>query len=194
MFEHIAVFPLPAASRGFQILLERYIKMNSLNDYGETRPTESSVKKCGRTFFDRNILWLSLSGTGIEFEADGSFCEITFVGDDSALKVWGDMIQARMGIFVDNRLVADFFMNEDKKTVEVFCGQHRKRIVRVVKLSEALHSTTGIRGIKTDGNVRPTPEKRLKLEFVGDSITCGFGVDNAKNKSSMTAHENAVKS
>lgn len=168
--------------------------MDILNDYDEIRITESSVKKCGRTYLNEDVLWMSLSCTGIEFEADGSFCDITFVGDKNAGEPWGDDVQTRMAIFVDDKLAADFLMNKREKTLKVFDGEVGKRIVRVVKLSEATYSTIGIRGIKTDGGICPTPERNLKIEFVGDSITCGFGVDGTAYEGSRTANENAAKS
>ena len=52
--------------------------------------------------------------------------------------------------------------------------------MRVLKLSEAPHSIVGIREFKladTD-TISPTPDKPLKIEFIGDSITCGYGVDD----------------
>ncbi|SHJ10633.1 GDSL-like Lipase/Acylhydrolase family protein [Dethiosulfatibacter aminovorans DSM 17477] len=168
--------------------------MKRLNDYGETRPTESRVKKCGRTFYHNDILWLSLSGTGMEFEADGSFCDMTFVGDASSARVWVDDLQSRIGIHVDGQLVEDFLMDEEVKTVRLFHGEDKKRRVRVVKLSESAYSTIGVRGIKTDGNVSPAPEKGLKIEFIGDSITCGYGVEGANNDLAKTSNENFAKS
>lgn len=168
--------------------------MERLNEYGEIRPTGSWVKKCGRTFYHDDTLWLSLSGTGIEFEADGSFCDITFAGDTSASRVWVDDLQSRMGIYIDGQLVEDFLMDEEVKTVRVFQGEDKKRRVRVVKLSESAYSTIGIRGIKIDGKIGPLPEKGLKIEFVGDSITCGYGVDGKNGDVGKTANENFAKS
>lgn len=49
-----------------------------------------------------------------------------------------------------------------------------------MKLSEAPHSIVGIQEfVMADTDViSPTPDKPLKLEFIGDSITCGYGVDD----------------
>lgn len=166
--------------------------MNRLNEYGEII-AEESIKKCGRTYFDGEILWISLSAAGMEFEAYGSFCKISFVGDENAGKSWADAIHTRMAIFVDDKLAVDFIMDEKIKIIQVFHGQAMKRIVRVVKLSEATYSTIGIRGINSDSNICASQGKNLKIEFVGDSITCGYGVDGRDGESSSTLNENASK-
>ncbi len=62
-----------------------------------------------------------------------------------------------------------------------------------MKLSECSQSIFGIREIRTDGRMSPLPEKRLKLEFIGDSITCGYGVEGKVTDTFSTATENAEK-
>ena len=49
--------------------------------------------------------------------------------------------------------------------------------VRIVKLSENMRGKTGLLSLETDGEILPVqaPERDLVIEFVGDSITCGFG-------------------
>ncbi len=48
--------------------------------------------------------------------------------------------------------------------------------LRVVKLSENARGKTGVCEIETDGTLEPVPfEKKKTIEFIGDSITCGYG-------------------
>ena len=53
-------------------------------------------------------------------------------------------------------------------------------VVRVIKLSEAAMSVAMIAPfeISEGESVRPTPELPHRIEFIGDSITCGYGVDD----------------
>jgi len=68
--------------------------------------------------------------------------------------------------------------------------------VRVVKLSEAPYSTFGISAIDAVcyGNIEPTKESEHLIEFIGDSITCGYGVDDLDaNHHFSTTTEDATK-
>ena len=52
-------------------------------------------------------------------------------------------------------------------------GEHT---LRVVKLTENARGKTGLMALETDGRLLPAPpRKKRMLEFVGDSITCGYG-------------------
>ena len=58
-------------------------------------------------------------------------------------------------------------------------GEHS---LRVVKLSENARGKLGLLELETDGEFLPAPaNKRPVVEFVGDSITCGFGNEAADN-------------
>lgn len=48
--------------------------------------------------------------------------------------------------------------------------------VRLIKLTENARGKLGLLDLRTDGVLSAPPgEKRLQIEFIGDSITCGFG-------------------
>ncbi len=65
--------------------------------------------------------------------------------------------------------------------------------IRVLKLSENARGKTGLKGFETDGVLESLPAENssLRLEFVGDSITCGYG-NEADNKDApfITGEEN----
>ena len=54
----------------------------------------------------------------------------------------------------------------------------RTMVVRLVKESEVQYASSGILAFYTDeeAEIRPTDKKDRKIEFIGDSITCGYGV------------------
>ena len=142
------------------------------------KATEKYVKMIGRTYDYNEVLWLALSGSGVEFSFFGKKAEITFIGDPIAVS--GDN-QARIGIYVNGNRVIDDMVNQPLKRYSAFESDTEQNVtVRVVKLSEAAMSTVGIQEIFVDAKdgIRPTPENVHKIEFIGDSITCGYGVDD----------------
>jgi len=141
-------------------------------------PTWKNVKPLGRTQQREDSLWLTFSGAGAEFSFTGSFCRVTIAGDSTSCDPANTANHARIAIYVDGVRVADEMIDAPDKNCTVVDGPMGEHIIRVVKLSETAMSTCGIRSITTDGGVRPTPEKPRMVEFIGDSITCGYGVDD----------------
>lgn len=156
--------------------------------------TEDYVKQIGRTYLWEDILWLSFSGTGIEFTYNSNLCELTLIGDSTTSKMYGRGKEARVAIYHNDTLVVDTLMDEKLKTFTLHQGEVMEGKVRVVKLSETADSSVGIKEIKTDGSViKPTADQDLKIEFIGDSITCGYGVDEGLDATYSTANEDTTK-
>lgn len=141
----------------------------------------SNVKHLGRTCEHNGLLWLGLSGSGIEFEATGKSAFITLVGDRTAAADWADADRARYAVYVDGERLVDECMKSAEKTITLFISDKpRTAVIKVLKLSEAPMSLIAIKGITAD-EIRPVAPKKLRVEIIGDSITCGYGVD-AKNE------------
>ncbi len=136
-----------------------------------------NVRLIGRVMPLEDTLWMALSGTGVEFSVTGKTARVTFVADDT----WSGVPEnrARVAVYVDGKRVTDMLLSEPETVVTAFDSDSAEtHIVRVIKLSEAAMSTCGISGITVDGEIRPTERKEKLIEFVGDSITCGYGVDD----------------
>lgn len=136
-----------------------------------------NVRLIGRVMPLEDTLWMALSGTGIEFSVTGTKASITFVADDT----WNGVPEnrARVAVYLDGNRVADTLLSGQETTVTAFSSEEEEsHIVRIIKLSESAMSTCGISDIETDGVVSPTEAKDKLIEFVGDSITCGYGVDD----------------
>lgn len=155
---------------------------------------EQHVKMLGRTHAEDGILWLALSASGVEFTMTGTSASVTLAGDSM---VSTESNRARFAAYVDGKRVADEMVTETEQTVEIFSSETEKEVtVTLLKLSEAAQSTVGIKSINVTsvGDIAPTPEKELKIEFIGDSITCGYGVDDEdRNHHFSTATEDATK-
>ncbi len=157
-------------------------------------PDESNVKLIGRTANDNGILWLALSASGIEFSFTGTAASVTMVADSMVNS--GPDKQARFAVYIDGEKTLDTQLDAPEKTYDIFSADADKETtVKILKLSEAAESTMGIKSIDVTGaNVAPTAAKELKIEFVGDSITCGYGVDDeVKEHHFSTSTEDATK-
>ncbi|MDR1692405.1 MAG: GDSL-type esterase/lipase family protein [Oscillospiraceae bacterium] len=154
-------------------------------------PSADNVKQLGRTSLTDGVLWCAHSGTGAEFTVTGSSASVTLLGDNAA----GTDNQARIAILLDGERVIDEMLDAREKVIPIFEGDaEREVVVTIVKLSESAMSTVGIGGIEVTGSIAPTPQKPKLIEFVGDSITCGYGVDDEdRNHHFSTSTEDVTK-
>ena len=161
--------------------------------------TEDYVRYTGRCMYDENgIAWLVQSGSAADFIISGRSAEITVNGD------WGVSNGAdqmpRYAVIVDGELILDELLGTREKTVTLFEGSEpRTAHVRVIHLSESNNGAVGVSSIKTDTDIQipvvPEQDKQLSIEFIGDSITCAYGVEGADQYESFkTSTENIMKS
>lgn len=159
-------------------------------------PGADNVKLLGRTYQMNDTLWLAYSGSGIEFEVTGKSASIVLYGDSIAMSASNDGSFARFAVYVDDELLTDELMDEGAKNITLFEGdEERTAKVRLVKLSETANSTLGVRAVNVEaGMISPTEQKDVYIEFVGDSITCGYGVDDENRDNHFsTATEDVTK-
>lgn len=160
--------------------------------------SDEYVKHIGRTYLaEDGTLWIAQSAAGVEFKFKGTKASVTFTGDSNAGTQWSKDSCARYAVYADGERVADGMMNEPVKTVDIFSSDSEKETtVKILKLSECANSTIGIKNIDVSsvGDIAPTEDKALKIEFIGDSITCGYGVDDeVKENHFKTDTEDATK-
>lgn len=138
------------------------------------RADEDYVKISGRTYTNSSgTVILSNTYSSVEFAFVGTLAEVTLTSDCKDSK-------ARVGIFVNGQRTVDTMLTDKTTTLKVFESDvPEKCIVSIVKLSEQSHSYVGVKNIHavTEYGIIPTPERERKIEFIGDSITCGYGVD-----------------
>ncbi|MBQ7954764.1 MAG: GDSL family lipase [Lachnospiraceae bacterium] len=158
-------------------------------------PNESNVKIIGRAASLNDTLWMVHSGSGAEFTFLGTTASITLQGDSSILGTTDS--RAHFAIYVNGECVVDELMEGLEKTYTVFEKETEEQCtIKIVKLSEAAQSTMGIKSIEvtSKGDITPTENKEKFIEFIGDSITCGYGVeDEVKEHPFRTSTENAMK-
>lgn len=166
-------------------------------------PTTEYVKVLGRTVMLDDCRLLCTSGSGVEFEYTGSTLKITFMGDTST-QGQGDVVNwrdiARVQVHIDGRVMLDTSIKKEKEIFTVYgedpATPFEKHIVRIVKLSEPRMSSVALGEIEVEcsEDIKPAKNKNKYIEFIGDSITCGYGVDTDDELCSFsTCTENATK-
>lgn len=154
---------------------------------------EQHVKLIGRTGEAEGIRWLALSASGVEFTFTGTSAAFTIVGDNM---ITNAEKQPRYAVYINGEQTMDNLVDSAEATVTVFTADEaQETTVKLLKLSEAQESTMGIKDISITsvGGAKPTAEKELKIEFIGDSITCGYGVDFEIGKPFSTRTEDCTK-
>ena len=160
--------------------------------------TEEYVRLVGRTCQTDGITWLPQSGSAVEFSATGTRVTIKLTSDADASA--DEDHQPRFAVLVDGEVVLDSTVGASPRTVEAFSSDApRSAVVEVLHLSEASSGAIGIAGITITSDaptpLAPTEPKDLNIEFVGDSITCAYGVEAKEfDEPFKTTTENFMKS
>ncbi len=142
---------------------------------------QAHVKRVGRHHQIGDTLWLAMSGSGIEMHFTGRYLEIPVKGGYVAEHGEQDGNYARVAVYVNGRRVADEMIDGPKRRLIVVDQEISQTVeVRLVKLSESAMSVIGIEPliVGEDDRIEPAPNKAHLVEFIGDSITCGYGVDD----------------
>lgn len=155
------------------------------------------IRVMGRTVMDGGMLWLasSLSEAGFAVTVATELA-LVLRGDWTAENPACRDITPRYAVYLDGEKIRDARMEREEETVTVFLGKTpRNAEVRLKKLSECTQSMMALKEIRTDGEVTPLKELTRRIEFIGDSITCGYGVEaKREDEPFSTSTENAEKS
>ena len=139
----------------------------------ETNKITTHTRVLGRHTPSSSGISLALSWTnsGIEFTFEGTaaYADLLSLKGNSLMGVFVDGEKTHSSTFVAKASQSNTFT----LVKDLPEGTHT---VKLLKLSEAKHSTLSITKIKVDGsNIRPTEAKKRSIEVIGDSITCAFG-------------------
>ena len=164
------------------IFSKEFLSLASCQDYSFL-PTKENVKIIGRTYQEKETLWLIYSGSSIEFYAVGNYVDIIFAGDENIYEEKD--YRPRFGVFIDDELIIDTKVNDLEFNLQfrITDDVTKKSKIRVMLLSENQNGGVGIKKIKMnsclekDKIISPTEKKKYSIEFIGDSITCAYGVD-----------------
>ena len=142
--------------------------------------TDDHVRLIGRTYEQDGVTWLAQSGSAVEFEVTGTRVQIQILGDENVHNE--EDLLPRFAVLIDGEVAVDDTLGEESRIVEVLSGDApTTAVVTVMLLSESVRGAVGVGDITVDTNqagpVRPTAAADLSIEFIGDSITCGYAVE-----------------
>ncbi len=179
------------------------MKMQLSDDTGELTEssfaaTEEYVKLMGRNVRTDDITWLVQSGSAAEFTVTGTTAVLQLAGDSGYES--DANYRPRYAVYVDGELILDKTMDAAEETVTLFEGTaSRTAEVKVMMLSEAMYGAIGVKSVDVTSSVavpvKPLAKNELCIEFIGDSITCAYGVEGTSSSDSFkTTTENFSKS
>lgn len=175
-------------------------------DRVEIRNCRDALKELGRTFFHEQtgVLYINWSCAGVELIFTGTVLLAEMAahpGVELEGLPWEENLRTHpnypwFGVLVDDEEEPSRYIEvrQEKETCLIFqSGEVQTHRIRIVKLSENLKAQLGISAFVTDGELSPLPERARakRIEFVGDSITCGFGnMTGERDRLFYTAEEN----
>lgn len=137
-------------------------------------PSEDAVKRSGRFIEYNDIFYLSYSNSSVSFRFSGD--RITAVMTSNG-GVYPDNQQCYVGVLVDGELTQRIKLQPGDNEYEIYNGRMlRGAEISIVKLTENQMATSGIKSITANAEmIAPVSRKDRKIEFIGDSISCGYG-------------------
>lgn len=156
------------------ILVLAFLGSTSSAAWREVAPTDPPVRLVGRTESVSEGARLEWSGAGARIAFEGTSCKARLRSTGAVL-----MVEVDGSPRPDIRLLGPV----DDTLVELVSGLPAgPHMVEIGKRTEGFVGSVVLRGFRVDGKagvLPPPPERRV--EFVGNSITCGYGVlDSAK--------------
>ena len=135
----------------------------------------------GRVLFRNGEVILGYTNSYVEFKVKGeSLSAIMRTGDNLDVDAPG------LRVYMDGVEYKEIVLDKTKDRVKIWDlpsdAAFKQHTIRIVKMTEAQMSFAAIGNIEVEGELERmerVPDHRKKFEFIGDSITCGFGVRGA---------------
>lgn len=170
--------------------------------------TKEDLKWYGRYFDNDGIRYFDFSCSGFEFCFTGKKAVCTILSDAES---WGETNKGIIGVYISEikspaeykgssiweylpeDLDKRFTLNQKINECVLFESDVEKTVViKVLKISEAAFGYAGFAGLEIDGKLEKTSselKKSLKIEYIGDSITCGYGIEGVWEKDTFTTQQ-----
>lgn len=147
------------------------------------KPSENNVRVLGRTKIVDSVRYIDYSCSGIEFEFVGTSVKVVLCTNKSE---WDENFRAWAAVFVDDEAEPSkrFSLDDEEGIYNLYENSVSRKVkIRLMKMSESAFAKLGIKEIiiEGDGKILPTNSKEHRIEFIGDSITCGYGIEGVLN-------------
>ncbi len=155
---------------------------------------ENTARLMGRTFYDleNGITYFNWTCSGFEFDFTGTKIEAELVS--SAEHVKDCNAQAWIAVFIndDEVPVKKFPLDKVKGWYTLFDSEKSVSCrIKVLKITEVQFGRAGVTRLRSCGgsHITATEAKTLKIEFIGDSITCGYGNEAEKPEDGFKTYQ-----
>lgn len=161
-------------------------------DLNEFSASHKFITSVGRfELLPNNNLKTWASGTYITFSFAGDFCEVTIL-DEVKYGSYHNIIS----IIVDGGKAQKVFLKDAENSIKIkgLNSKKKNHSVLICKNTEAAIGFIEFVSINCKKLLKQTQKSQNLIEFIGDSITCGFGNDcteKTKNKGKWYEKHNA---
>ncbi|MCQ2588143.1 MAG: GDSL-type esterase/lipase family protein [Treponema sp.] len=159
----------------------------------------NDVSWYGRFLDNEEIRYFDYSSSGFSFILKGKKAEAVILSDPEA---WDEKNKGVIGVYISEGEDCSWktlpsepakkitLLEKENKCVLFESSEEKTVCIRVIKLSECAFGYAGLKSLEVEGNVKPAkPETSLKLEVIGDSITCGYGIEGVWEKDTFTTQQ-----
>ncbi|MCQ2506316.1 MAG: GDSL-type esterase/lipase family protein [Lachnospiraceae bacterium] len=156
----------------------------------EINLTKENSKIMGRHVIKDGTLYLSFSAAYVEFVTASSKVYASIRTDLSGHPT----DEGNIGIFINGEYVKRIALDEPNKEYLIYESDKNEKVtIRIMRLSETKFGKVAIDKIICDKEIALTEYRERRIEFIGNSITCGYGVE-AENELChfTTATENPI--
>jgi len=144
-----------------------------MGKYFVNQEQAEKIRFQGRTLIDRDMVIMGYTNTAFTIRVSASRVSALFrTGNNDPINAPG------LRVYVDGKAAKEIVLSAPETEVELArFARKEEHLIRVVKITEAAMSFVGVVSLETDGELLSVPEDtRTKALFIGDSITCGYGV------------------
>ncbi|MGN0643117.1 MAG: GDSL-type esterase/lipase family protein [Huintestinicola sp.] len=158
----------------------------------EFYPNEKSVSFSGRHIEYDGVQYLSYTCSSIDFVITGDRIEADMVSNGH---VFEDNQQGWAALLIDGELVKRFRLDGGENTYVLYEGDMLYNAkATIIKLSENQSATVGVKCLRVNARkIAPAYKKEKTIEFIGDSLTCGYGNEGTEYDNFDTAQENGME-
>jgi lysophospholipase L1-like esterase len=148
----------------------------------------------GRHHQDESGVSFYYTASGFDISFRGSLLIITVDAsyEDACKKPYLLVLITSKNQIIEN----EYVLSQGTNKIEIISGQEEIYKVQVYKRTEALMSKTKLTSLELEGDIIVTHEEYpLSIEFIGDSLTCGYGnLSDDVDKPFTTDDEDGMKS
>ena len=158
----------------------------------------TEVRWFGRTHVENDTYWFNYTDSGFEFSFYGTGAEAIFTSKNNYRGKTDEADHtAYIKVYVDGGKGTSVMIGDDMPTVTLASKLKRgNHTIRVVKRTNARSSSCGLYSLtlaKGGKKLPPPTAKTRKIEFIGDSLTVGYGaIANASASAWSTKTEDGT--